>query len=469
MHKALASAPYDTHKLTAITGPVVRVGPNELSFASPDAALDIFRTGRGFQKTDFYTVFLPDNIKDIFTEIREKVHAKKKRFAVPPYSLASVKQQTEQIERLTMDLISVMDSTAAKNQTASFDLGSWLHFLVIDVLAQFAFDKPFGFIKNGRDIDQFLEGVSQAQYESSILGQIPKIERLTRSNPIWNHIPFLPKSKLSLAPETAKSVLKEFQEGDSEKSKTSVCLLKSLLDALSRNPEDFGMQDVMAISMGAIAAGSDTTASTMHSFCWNVLAHPMVHEKLVAELLDASLSPMVQYDQAITLPYFQACLKETMRLQPALPFNMTRTVPDAGATVDGINLPGGTRVAVSAWVIHRDESVFGPNTSSFNPERWLEADFDRLKKMERCMFQTEPCQNLSATQHKSDHDWTQFGGGSHTCIGRHLALFELNKVLPQIFYRYEMDLVDPKKPLEHVTRLFYNQTGLHVTLKMRDI
>lgn len=73
---------------------MVRIGPNELSFAAPSAAIDIFRTGRGFHKTDFYTVFLSNGIKDIFTEIREKVHAKKKRYVVPPYSLASIKQNT---------------------------------------------------------------------------------------------------------------------------------------------------------------------------------------------------------------------------------------------------------------------------------------------------------------------------------------------------------------------------------------
>ncbi|KAJ6017752.1 hypothetical protein N7451_001131 [Penicillium sp. IBT 35674x] len=438
---------YGSSTLTSMTGPIVRIGPNELSFASPEAAIDIFRTGRGFHKTDFYTIFLPDGIKDIFTEIREKVHGKKKRYAVPPYSLTSVKKQTQQIEGITLDLLSVMDSIATKRQEETFDLGSWLHFFVFDALAQFAFDRPFGFLKHGRDVDQFIASISQSTYESSFLAQIPILERLTRSNPIWKYIPFLPKNKLRMMPETAESVLKEFQKTDSEKSKTAVCLLKSLLDAHVNNPEHFGMEDVMAISMGAIAAGSDTTASTMHSFCWHVLANADVHRKLTKELLDAPLSSIVQYDEGIKLHYFQACLKECMRLQPALPFNITRIVPEGGSTVDGTFLPGSTRVGVSAWVMHRDEAVFGPDSSLFRPERWVEADDSTLKKMERCMF--------------------QFGGGSHACIGRHLALFELNKVLPQIFRRYEMKLVNPDKPLEHFTGLFYNQKGLHVSLKMR--
>lgn len=125
----------------------------------------------------------------------------------------------------------------------------------------------------------------------------------------------------------------------------------------------------------------------MHSFCWHVLANPEVHKRLTEELMSAPFSQMVQYEEAISLPYFQACLKETMRLKPALAFNMTRTVPSTGSTVNGMHLPGGVRVAVSAWVVQRDEVVFGPAPGSFNPQRWLDADLQQLKRMERCMFQ----------------------------------------------------------------------------------
>jgi hypothetical protein len=35
-------------------GPVVRIAPEELSFASPQAGRDILTAGKGFHKTDFY-------------------------------------------------------------------------------------------------------------------------------------------------------------------------------------------------------------------------------------------------------------------------------------------------------------------------------------------------------------------------------------------------------------------------------
>lgn len=127
----------------------------------------------------------------------------------------------------------------------------------------------------------------------------------------------------------------------------------------------------------------------MHTFCWHVLSNPKVHQRLTAEILQIPSSELVEYEQGLSLPYFQACLKETMRLQPALSANITRMVPKAGAIIDGEFVPGGTQVAVNSWVMHRDETVFGGNTGEFDPDRWLIKDEERLKRMERCMFQVQ--------------------------------------------------------------------------------
>ena len=62
----------------------------------------------------------------------------------------------------------------------------------------------------------------------------------------------------------------------------------------------------------------------------------------------------------------------------------------------------------------------------------------------------------------------QFGGGSHLCIGRNLALLEMNKLLPQLIRRYHMELVNPGKPLKSHTTFFVVQKGLDVRLSKRE-
>ena len=134
----------------------------------------------------------------------------------------------------------------------------------------------------------------------------------------------------------------------------------------------------------------------MQSFCHHVLRNPAIHARLKTELdkatISGHLSTFSQWNETQALPYFQACLKEAMRLRPAVGLNITRLVPPQGAEISGKRLPGGTRVAVNAWVLHRDKGIFGTQAKTFRPERWLEGD---AKAMERHMF--------------------QFGGGSHLC------------------------------------------------------
>jgi cytochrome P450 len=46
-------------------------------------------------------------------------------------------------------------------------------------------------------------------------------------------------------------------------------------------------------------------------------------------------------------------------------------------------LAGGTVVGINPWVAARDKEVYGEDSGTFRPERWLDADEQELKAMER--------------------------------------------------------------------------------------
>jgi cytochrome P450 len=202
---------------------------------------------------------------------------------------------------------------------------------------------------------------------------------------LWNFVPFL-ATKNALVTRTALGQLEKRQKPGGEKVEYKD-LLNSLIVAQKEHPEALSNGDVFAIAHGAIFAGSDSTASTMQSFFWHVLSNPKVYDKLVKEILEANMSEMTQFNEAQTLPYFQACLKEAMRINPAVGLNITRKVPPGGAEIGGVKLPAGTAVAVNGWVLHRDRRIFGDDAEVYRPERWLEGDKEKIKMMERCMFQ----------------------------------------------------------------------------------
>ncbi|CAI4213403.1 unnamed protein product [Parascedosporium putredinis] len=62
----------------------------------------------------------------------------------------------------------------------------------------------------------------------------------------------------------------------------------------------------------------------------------------------------------------------------------------------------------------------------------------------------------------------QFGGGAHVCIGRNLALLEINKVIPRIIRDYDLELVNPSQPLKANSTFFVVQEGLNVYIKRKN-
>lgn len=79
-------------------------------------------------------------------------------------------------------------------------------------------------------------------------------------------------------------------------------------------------------------------------------------------------------------------MKEAMRLHPGVGMPLERVVPEGGATLCGEFIPGGTIVGVNAWVVHHSKEVFGFDTDTFRPERWLDAEPDQLRLMEQSSF-----------------------------------------------------------------------------------
>jgi cytochrome P450 len=76
-------------------------------------------------------------------------------------------------------------------------------------------------------------------------------------------------------------------------------------------------------------------------------------------------------------------------------------------------LPEGTQVGYCAWGIYRRRDIFGQDADEFRPERWLEASPDQLRLMEGTLDLV-------------------FGHGRWACLGKNIALMELNKVFVEV-------------------------------------
>lgn len=129
------------------------------------------------------------------------------------------------------------------------------------------------------------------------------------------------------------------------------------------------------------------------------------------------------FADVLKLPYLDACVKEAFRMHPPPAVDLERVVPKGGATICGEQIAGGTIVSCNAWVVHRDQEIFGQDVETYRPERWLE-DPERAKVMGSTLF--------------------QFGMGSHTCIGKNISTLEMYKLIPSVFMTFEVRGFAPK-------------------------
>ena len=164
-------------------------------------------------------------------------------------------------------------------------------------------------------------------------------------------------------------------------------------------------------------------------------------------MLKGSSPTPIAFAESNQMPYLQACMKEAMRLHPAVGMLLERFVPEGGVTIAGKYLSAGTIVGANPWVVARDKGVYGDDTDIFRPERWLEADAVQLKLMER--------------------NYLAFGAGSRTCLGKNISLLEMNKLVPQILRNFEVELARPEREWQIADYWFVKQTGLICRVRRR--
>ena len=152
-----------------------------------------------------------------------------------------------------------------------------------------------------------------------------------------------------------------------------------------------------------VSAGSDTTAIMLREIIFRLLEDKTGrYEILLNEIktvlrarTQETIDDPISWTEGYSMTYLQACIKESMRIHPALGQILPRIVPAGGVHLCGKFIPEGTEVGCNAWTVHRDRAVFGDKVDEWIPERWLEPNEPKLKDMERYNF--------------------VFGAGSRTC------------------------------------------------------
>ncbi|KAK7454238.1 major facilitator superfamily transporter [Colletotrichum acutatum] len=125
---------------------------------------------------------------------------------------------------------------------------------------------------------------------------------------------------------------------------------------------------------------------------------------------------------------------------------MAKQAPPEGDKWNGAFIPGGTRVGWSSWAMFRRQDVFGEDASEFRPERWLVGESEREEEDDE---EEEGGSMGSAEKKLREMEATidlVFSYGRYQCLGRPVALMQLNKVFLELLRRFELTICDPLNP-----------------------
>ncbi|MEO8349719.1 MAG: cytochrome P450 [Acidobacteriota bacterium] len=175
-------------------------------------------------------------------------------------------------------------------------------------------------------------------------------------------------------------------------------------------------------------AGHETTAIVL-SWTWHLLAqHPLVRDRLVAEIFGALDRRRATVADLPRLPYADAVLKEAIRLYP--PAYVLGREAVADCEIGGWQIPAGATIYMSPWVLHRDARWF-TSPETFLPERWLDGLASRLPRFV----------------------YFPFGGGPRVCIGDRFATMEAALILATIARRFRFERTSDAEivPLPSIT------------------
>lgn len=195
-----------------------------------------------------------------------------------------------------------------------------------------------------------------------------------------------------------------------------------------------------------LAAGHETTSSTVSWALYALTKHPEVQTKLRQELLGTGLGDEPSMEDLDKIPYLNNFVREVLRVYAVVPLTAREADCDIvvpvgesytdihGVVQHGIQLQKGDSIGIPVLAMNRAKDVWGEDALDFKPERW---------------------DNLPEAIKDMPGVWSHlmtFIHGPNACIGYRFAVIEMKALLYSLVRAFEYD-IDPSLEIVGKTSL----------------
>lgn len=439
-------------------GQLVRVAPYQLITGDAEQWRKMAATKSRYTRSSFFTAVRFRKGEDNVISLRdEKTHTELRAKLSPGYSGKEVSAMESIIDESVAELMNLIEKKylSDKDNFIPMDISEKTNFFTLDVISALAFGQGFGNLRDDNDNPGIIQDLHKSIKMQALFHELPYLYLF------WEKTGLLAWLQRYLGDDfgfnrlfkTADAAVeRRFGKTGSKPVEDKNDMMGSFIrHGLTRN-------QVQNETILQIFAGSDTTAGALRSILVPLMSNSQALSRLVQEIDRKNIAGKIVSDtEARSLPYLQACIKEGMRWQPTVPSLLSKQVPPEGDTINGFFVPGGTKVGWSIYAIHRDGSLFGPDPNIFRPERWL---------LHEDAGDCESSEKLARMNRVSE---LQFSYGRHKCLGEVVAKIELNKVLVELFRRFEINFCNPTKIFEsNFSGDVFVQSGIWVRVVKRQ-
>ncbi|KAJ9553225.1 hypothetical protein OSB04_017270 [Centaurea solstitialis] len=172
-------------------------------------------------------------------------------------------------------------------------------------------------------------------------------------------------------------------------------------------------------------AGGNTTTTALVWAMSELVRNKDIISKIQEEIKREVKSEKLNESHLSKLPYLQACIKETLRLHPPVPFLLPHKAKET-CEVMNYTIPKNARIFVNVWAMGQDPKVWD-DPLSFKPERFLGSNLD----------------------YKGQHfELLPFGSGRRICPGLPLGSKNMELILATLIHEFDWALPNGQDPMK---------------------
>lgn len=435
-------------------GPLVRLGPNEISVNCVDGGIRTIYSG-GYEKGDWYAVFDNYGVDNIFSSLQHGPHSVRKRMLSNVYAKSTIQSSAALHDITEVLMCHRMLPRLCESQGKAVEAYEVFSGVAMDVITGYCFGlgQSSNFLEDAEHCKRWVLDYKARQAYMFWPQEMPGLVAFAKFFGFrhWLVPRWVDVANANLASwvlsfcDKAERAHEARHIVDARNQATVFNQLRGMIKKSKGDKTDAPLTanerlEIASELLDEVLAGFDTTGITMTYLAWQ-LSKPenrAIQQALREELRenqvmyqpitdDAQIHNCPDFRMLDSLPMLHAVVTESLRLHAAIPGCQPRITPKNAEIGPGEacikGLPANVRVNSYGYSLHLNEEAF-PEPRKWEPRRWLNTQGE-----------------IDGGGEKARWFWA-FGSGGRMCIGSHLAMIDMKSIVAAIWGNFETAIVD---------------------------